>query len=59
MDLSDVKPIRKQPFRWSPTKMEAGKKLIEEFEKQGLVVPSISEWAAPALIVPKPHTNHT
>ena len=57
MNLSHLKPIRKQPYKWSPQKMEAGKALIEEFEMLNLVCQVASEWGAPALIVPKPHAN--
>ena len=57
LDLSGVKPIRKQPYRWSPVKMQQGKALIDEFLEQGLIKPAVSEWGAPALLVPKPHTT--
>ena len=53
MDLSHVKPIRRQPYKWSPQKTEAGKLLVQKFLEQGLVSPSTSEWAAPALLVSK------
>ena len=54
LDLSGVKPIRAHPYRWSPAKVEAGRKLIAEFIEDGILKPVTSEWASPALIVPKP-----
>ena len=37
LDLSGVKPIRLQPYRWSPVKMESGRKLLDEFLDQGQI----------------------
>ena len=57
LDLSGVKPIRLQPYRWSPVKMEGGRKLLDDFQEQGLIEPATSAWGAPALLVLKPHTT--
>ena len=57
LDLSGVKPIRLQPYRWSPVKMEGGRKLLDDFLEQGLIEPATSAWGAPALLVLKPHTT--
>ena len=54
VDLSDVKPRRVPPFRWSPVKIAAGRKIIEGFVKEGIMGPISSEWAWPGLLVPKP-----
>ena len=54
LDLSDVKPLRAHPYRWSPAKVEAGRKLIQEFVEEGIMRPITSDWASPALLVPKP-----
>ena len=54
LDLSGVKPIRAHPYRWSPAKVAAGKQLIQEFVDDGILRPITSEWASPALLVPKP-----
>ena len=54
IDLSAVKPKRVAPFRWSPVKVAAGKKIIEGFVRDGIMGPVSSEWAWPALLVPKP-----
>ena len=54
VDLSKVKPKRVAPYRWSPAKVEAGKKIIEGFVRDGIMGPISSEWAWPALLVPKP-----
>ena len=54
LDLSGVKPIRAHPYRWSPAKVAAGRKLIQEFVEEGIMEPITSEWGAPALVVPKP-----
>ena len=53
LDLSDVKPIRAHPYRWSPAKVQAGRQLVQEFIDDGIIKPITSEWGAPALIVPK------
>ena len=57
LDLSGLKPIRDQPYRWAPHKVVEGKKICQEFCEQGLIQPTTSEWAAPALLVPKPNTT--
>ena len=54
LDLSDVKPIRAHPYKWSPAKVQAGREVVKEFLDDGIVRPITSEWGAPALIVPKP-----
>ena len=54
LDLSDVKPIRAHPYRWSPAKVKAGRELAAEFLEDGIIRPITSEWGAPALIVAKP-----
>ena len=54
VDLSGVKPHRTQPYRWSPAKVAAGKKLIESFVQDGIMSPISSEWAWPGILVPKP-----
>ena len=54
LDLGGVKPIRAHPYRWSPTKVQAGRELVQEFIDDGIVRPITSEWGAPALLVPKP-----
>ena len=51
---SALKPVRMAPYRWSPAKVEAGKKLIEGFIQDGIMGPISSEWAWPGLLVPKP-----
>ena len=54
VDLSDVKPVRMAPYRWSPAKIAAGKQIIEGFVRDGIMGPISSEWAWPGLLVPKP-----
>ena len=54
LDLGGVKPFRAHPYRWSPTKVQAGRELAQEFLDGGIVRPITSEWGAPALLVPKP-----
>ena len=54
LDMSGVKPLRAHPYRWSPAKVAAGKQLIQEFIEDGILTPITSEWASPALLVPKP-----
>ena len=57
VDLTGVKPHRTQPYRWSPTKVAAGKKLIEGFIRDGIMSPISSEWAWPGILVPKPKSG--
>jgi len=54
LDLSDAKPTRAHPYRWSPAKVKAGRELVAEFLEDGIIRPITSEWGAPALIVAKP-----
>ena len=54
LDLGDLKPIRFAPYRLSPTKVAAMRKLVEEFIEEGIVSEVTSEWGFPALLVPKP-----
>ena len=57
MDLSGHKPIRKHPYKLPPAKAAEAKARIDAFLEEGLVSPVVSDWAAPALLVPKPNTS--
>ena len=53
IDTGDDRPIR-QPARWLPlSKMEEASKLISDMSTQGIIEPSSSPWAAPAVLVKK------
>ena len=40
LDLSDVKPIRAHPYKWSPAKVQAGREVVKEFLDDGIVTTS-------------------
>ena len=40
-----------------PQKTAAAHELVDEFLRDGLIKPVVSDWAAPALLVPKPNTT--
>ena len=57
IDVFDtVQPIRVPPHRLghNPDKVAAAKKLVEEMVQEGSLSPIQSEWAFPAVVVPKP-----
>ncbi|XP_076059845.1 uncharacterized protein LOC143036400 [Oratosquilla oratoria] len=49
-----AKPVRHTPYRLSPQKKRIMEKEVEQLMEQGLVEPSTSPWASPAVLVPKP-----
>jgi hypothetical protein len=46
-------PISKRPYRMPPNELAEPKKQIQELLKTGLIQPSTSDWACPALFVKK------
>ena len=49
-----AKPCRKSPFRTLGEREEGLQALIDKYIERGWIVPSKSEWAAQAFVVPKP-----
>ncbi len=50
----DARPVRKKFFRCSQEREEAMLAFIKKLTSRGWIVPSHSEWAAQAFLVPKP-----
>ena len=48
-----AKPVTKRPYRHSYAEQEVERKLIREWEKQGLIQRSTSSWALPLILVRK------
>ncbi|XP_076061649.1 uncharacterized protein LOC143037398 [Oratosquilla oratoria] len=49
-----AKPVRQAPYRLSPQKKKIMEEEVQQLMTQGLVEPSTSPWASPAILVPKP-----
>ncbi|XP_076038001.1 uncharacterized protein LOC143023366 [Oratosquilla oratoria] len=49
-----AKPVRQAPYRLSPQKKRIIEGEVRQLMEQGLVEPSTSPWASPAVLVPKP-----
>mmetsp|Transcript_22184 Transcript_22184/g.69409 ORF Transcript_22184/g.69409 Transcript_22184/m.69409 type:complete len:2019 (+) Transcript_22184:3033-9089(+) len=47
------RPVRMQPYRLSPLKMDCLRKQITEWVRDGVIRPSKSPWAFPVLMLPK------
>ena len=53
IDTGDAVPIKQRVRRVAPHRREAFKEKLDSFIKKGLLVPSVSPWASPVVIVPK------
>ncbi|XP_076037750.1 uncharacterized protein LOC143023126 [Oratosquilla oratoria] len=49
-----ARPVRQAPYRLSPQKKRIMEEEVRQLMEQGLVEPSTSPWASPAVLVPKP-----
>ena len=55
IDLVDgAKPIFQQPYRAGPERRKAEEAEIQRMLDAEVIAPSVSEWASPVLLVPKP-----
>lgn len=54
IQLSDTTPVRHSPYRLSPPKMKEMRRLIEQMLSEGVIRPSVSPYASPMFLVPKP-----
>ena len=50
----DARPIRQAPYRLNTEKREKLRTEIRRLQDQGLITPSLSPWASPVVMVPKP-----
>jgi hypothetical protein len=55
IDTKDHTPIALPPYRLSPTRKEILRNEINKMLSQGIIEPSITPWAAPVVLVPKPN----
>lgn len=53
--LSDYTPVRQSPYRLSPPKMREMRKVINKLLEDGVIRPSVSPYASPIFLVPKPN----
>jgi hypothetical protein len=52
--LTDSKPVKQQPYRMHPTKLETLEKEVKEMLDLGLVERSYSDYSSPVVMIPKP-----
>ena len=52
--LSDETPIRQAPYRLNTEKREFLRKEVQRLQEQGFIRPSLSPYASPVVLVPKP-----
>ena len=53
IELSDATPVRSRPYRCAPPKLAIFKRMVNELLEQGVIRASKSQYASPALLVPK------
>ena len=53
IDTGDAKPVRKGPYKLSPSKRKDLQRQITDMLDWGVIVPSTSEWCSPVIMVPK------
>ena len=57
IDIKDATPVKQNPYRVSPAQREELDKHIDLLIEQDMIRPSVSSWASPILLVPKPHST--
>lgn len=55
IQLTDQNPVRQTPYRLSPPKMKKLREIVDKLLADGVIRPSVSPYAAPIFLVPKPH----
>ena len=53
IDTGQARPVKQKPYRLAYAHREFVEKTIKDLLAQGIIRPSLSEWAAPLLLVPK------
>lgn len=53
--LNDSRPVRSHPYKLAPPKMKILREMIDELLEQDVIEPSVSSYASPAFLVPKPN----
>jgi len=53
IELTDLTPVRSQPYRCAPPKLQIFKLIVNELLEQGVIRPTKSQYASPAFLVPK------
>nr|XP_054769552.1 uncharacterized protein LOC129277391 [Lytechinus pictus] len=54
VDIGDVRPIKQNPYRLNPSKLEMVNKEIQFMLDNDTIEPSQSSWSSPIVMVPKP-----
>ena len=57
IDTTGIIPVAQKPRRVSPQLQGKLKELLDKYQKAGLIVPAISPWASPIILVPKKDGN--
>lgn len=53
--LRDSTPVSQSPYRLSPPKMKELRKIVSKLLEDGVIRPSVSPYASPIFLVPKPN----
>ncbi|XP_054771380.2 uncharacterized protein LOC129279313 [Lytechinus pictus] len=59
VDVDDVRPIKQNPCRLKPSKLEMVNKEIQFMLDNDIIEPSHSSWSSPIVMVPKPDGSQT
>ena len=54
VNVKDASPVRQPPYRLNQEKRDFLQQEIQRLRDQGLIEPSLSPWASPVVMVPKP-----
>lgn len=58
VDVGDAPPIKQYPYRVSPQKRDLLRQEVDYMLKNGIIEPSVSQWASPCILVPKPDKTY-
>ena len=54
VDVGEAIPVKQNPYRMTPLKLDQCRTEIEYMLKNGIIEPSNSSWSSPCVLVPKP-----
>ena len=57
INTGDAEPIRLRPYRTPECYREPLKETLKQMQAEGIIKPSFSNWAAPAILIPKKDTG--
>lgn len=56
--LNDTTPVNLRPYPLNPHKMSIMREMIDKLLQEDVIEPSLSPYASPCFLVPKPNTNN-